>query len=86
MEHARRDGELPARSPLDDDTALALRGFGPLGLIAIAAILLTGTIAVRGLPLMPVGAVLVLVGAVLVLVWAWIYWELEAAVARFIFK
>ena len=43
-------------------TADALRGFGPLGIVAILVILLTGNIFV--------GGVVVPVGAILVLVWA----------------
>ena len=51
-------------SPPRDSTAIALRGFGPLGLAAIVLILLSGNIAVGGLPVAPVGALLVLA-------WAW---------------
>jgi membrane protease YdiL (CAAX protease family) len=45
-----------------DDVAASLRGFGPLGILAILIILVTGTITL--------GNVVVPVGAVLVLVWA----------------
>lgn len=49
---------LPGRA----DTAAALRGFGPLGIIAIVVILLSGNFFV--------GNVVVPAGAILVLVWA----------------
>ena len=55
----------PAASPevpvADDRIAAQLRGFGPLGLLAIALILLTGNIEVAPLVYIPVGALLVLV-------------------------
>ena len=52
----------------DDPIASRLRGFGPLGLIATLAILLTGNIAIGRAG----GASVVLpVGAGLVLVWRW---------------
>ena len=54
----------PAASPeapaADDRIAARLRGFGPLGLLAIALILFTGNIAVAPLVYIPVGALLVL--------------------------
>jgi membrane protease YdiL (CAAX protease family) len=50
--------------PRDDDVAAALRGFGPLGVLAIAAILLTGNVFVGNMLVLPVGATLVLL-------WAW---------------
>jgi membrane protease YdiL (CAAX protease family) len=54
----------PAASPnvsvADDRIATQLRGFGPLGLLAIALILLTGNIEVVPLVYIPVGALLVL--------------------------
>jgi len=57
----------PATSPpaagADDTFAARLRGFGPLGLLAIAVILLTGNIGVAPMVYLPVGAVLVLVWA-----------------------
>jgi membrane protease YdiL (CAAX protease family) len=46
----------------DDHLATSLRGFGPLGILAILAILLTGNILL--------GSVVVPVGAILVLLWA----------------
>lgn len=49
--------------PLADSRAAELRGFGPVGILAIAAILLTGNIAVTRILIVPVGAVLVLVWA-----------------------
>lgn len=51
-------GTLTAR-PSDDATAAALRGFGPLGIVAILVILLIGNY-----PFAPVSAILVLV-------WVW---------------
>jgi CAAX protease family protein len=55
----------PAASPVepaaDDRIAAQLRGFGPLGLLAIALILLVGNIEVAPLVYIPVGALLVLV-------------------------
>jgi len=50
-------------APPDDRFAAELRGFGPLGIVAILAVVLTGNV--------PVGSVVVPVGAVLVLAWAW---------------
>src|SRR5262245_53879185 len=45
------------------DFAARLRGFGPLGILAIVVILLTGNIALAPLVHVPVGAVLVLLWA-----------------------
>lgn len=42
----------------DDHLAAALRGFGPLGLVAMAAILLTGNVFVANMVPVPVGATL----------------------------
>jgi len=55
-----------ARAPASPDDALAaeLRGFGPLGIVAIAVILLTGNVFVAPMVVVPVGAALVLL-------WAW---------------
>lgn len=53
----------PEAALSDDRAAAQLRGFGPLGLLAIAVILLTGNIEVAPLVYLPVGAVLVLVWA-----------------------
>jgi len=50
--------------PSDDRFAAGLRGFGPLGILAILAILLTGNVVVGNMVFLPIGAVLVLV-------WAW---------------
>ena len=52
----------------DDSIPSQLRGFGPLGLIAILAILLTGNIAVGTAGGVPV---FLPIGATLVLVWRW---------------
>ena len=52
----------------DDSIASRLRGFGPLGLIAILAILLTGNIAVGRAGGAPI---FLPVGASLVLAWRW---------------
>lgn len=53
-------------APLNDDPlAAALRGFGPLGILAILVILLTGNIFLPGT------IVILPVGAALVLAWAW---------------
>lgn len=49
--------------PHAEQRAAELRGFGPVGILAIAAILLTGNIAVTRILIVPVGAVLVLVWA-----------------------
>src|SRR5207253_8117618 len=46
--------------------AAALRGFGPIGILAILAILLTGNVFVGPMIMLPVGAVLVLV---------WVRWS-----------
>lgn len=51
----------PAGALVDDRIAAQLRGFGPLGLLAIAIILLTGNIQVSPMVFVPVGAILVLV-------------------------
>ena len=50
-------------APAADGIAAQLRGFGPLGLLAIVVILLTASIEVAPLVYLPVGAVLVLVWA-----------------------
>jgi len=49
--------------PTADRVAADLRGFGPLGLLAIALVLLTGNIEVAPLVYVPIGAALVLVWA-----------------------
>lgn len=59
--HGIATGSAP---PRDDDFAAGLRGFGPLGLLAIAAILLTGNVFVGNMFVLPIGATLVLL-------WAW---------------
>ncbi len=56
--------EADLAPPRDDRFAAALRGFGPLGLLAILAILLTGNIVLGNMVVVPVGALLVLL-------WAW---------------
>lgn len=50
--------------PTADRVAADLRGFGPIGILAILLILLTGNIEVAPLVYVPIGAALVLV-------WAW---------------
>jgi membrane protease YdiL (CAAX protease family) len=52
---------LETRLPSDDRLAAALRGFGPLGGLAILVILLTGNVIVGPMIALPIGAVLVLV-------------------------
>jgi uncharacterized protein len=53
--------QAPAASPSGDRLATALRGFGPLGILAILAILLVGNY-----PVAPLGAILALV---------WVHWS-----------
>ncbi len=48
-------------TPSSDRFATALRGFGPLGLVAILAILFTGNVTIGDMIILPVGAALVLV-------------------------
>lgn len=65
---SQRPPDAPATSPVaptaDDGIAAQLRGFAPLGLLAILVILFTAsTIQVAPLVYLPVGAVLVLVWA-----------------------
>ena len=57
-------GAVDAAPPPDDRFAARLRGFGPLGLLAAAAILLTGNVFFADMFVVPVGAPLVLL-------WAW---------------
>ncbi|MDQ6803080.1 MAG: CPBP family intramembrane metalloprotease [Acidobacteriota bacterium] len=47
--------------PSDDKFSAALRGFGPLGIVAILAILLSGNVFVGPMIALPIGAALVLV-------------------------
>ena len=68
-EHALQPPLQSSATISDDATARRLRGFGPLGLIAIIAILLTGNIAVGRTGGAPI---FLPVGASLVLVWRWI--------------
>lgn len=58
---------MGARTPLppDDEFAAALRGFGPLGVLAIVVIVLAGNVTV-GTVVVPVGGLLVL---------AWVRWS-----------
>jgi CAAX protease family protein len=56
--------EADVAPPHDDRFAAGLRGFGPLGLLAILAILLTGNVFVGNMVVVPVGALLVLL-------WVW---------------
>jgi uncharacterized protein len=53
-----------ASGPSADRTALALRGFGPVGIIAVLVILFAGNVTFSGLPVAPVGATLALL-------WTW---------------
>lgn len=55
--------EARAALPPDDRIAASLRGFGPLGIVAILVIVLSGNVFA--------GNVVLPLGAVLVLVWAW---------------
>ena len=48
----------------DDDLAARLRGFGPMGIVAMLVILLSGNVILGNMVVLPVGAVLVLL-------WAW---------------
>jgi uncharacterized protein len=50
--------------PVDDTVAAGLRGFGPLGLLAIALIVFSGNMFVGNMVVLPVGATLALL-------WAW---------------
>ena len=57
--------EQPVAPAIDERLAARLRGFGPLGILAILLILLTGNIVVtKKLIVLPIGAVLVLL-------WTW---------------
>jgi hypothetical protein len=53
-----------ATSPSGDPLAAKLRGFGPLGIVAILAILVTGNVLVGPMVVLPIGAILVLL-------WTW---------------
>jgi hypothetical protein len=68
-EQKRRPTLRSSETTPDDPIPSQLRGFGPLGLIAILAILLTGNVAVGTAGGVPV---FLPVGATLVLVWRWI--------------
>lgn len=50
---------------MDKDFAARLRGFGPLGLLAVAAILFTGNVIVGPMVVLPIGAMLALT-------WTWL--------------
>src|SRR5207247_2330378 len=52
---------IEAQPPEDDRFATALRGFGPLGIVAILLILLTGNVILGNMVVLPIGALLVLV-------------------------
>jgi len=54
----------PSRTVADDGLAAELRGFGPLGVVALALILLTGNASVGGIPAVPIGGLLALL-------WSW---------------
>lgn len=60
--------EIPAEAgsepaPSDDRFAARLRGFGPLGILAILLILFTGNVDLGKMVILPVGAILVLAWA-----------------------
>lgn len=55
-----------AASPSDDDFAASLRGFGPIGIVAMLVIVLSGSTWVVG------NFVALPAGALLVLAWAWL--------------
>ena len=57
--------EARAAPPTGDRFAAGLRGFGPLGIVAIGLILLTGNVFVGKMVGLPIGAVLVLL-------WTWL--------------
>ena len=59
-----RGSQRQAGPPSDDALGAELRGFGPLGLVAIAAILLMGNVFVAPMVVLPVGATLIVL-------WAW---------------
>jgi membrane protease YdiL (CAAX protease family) len=50
----------PATAPADDEVASSLRGFGPVGLVALALIVLTGNVQVAPMVFVPLGALLTL--------------------------
>src|ERR1044071_452746 len=52
--------------PSDDRLAAELRGFGPLGILAVLAIVFTGGITIGRILVLPVGALLVL---------GWVRWS-----------
>ena len=54
---------MPAQAtqPPDDGLAASLRGFGPLGILAILVIILTGNVIVGKMVVLPIGAILVLI-------------------------
>jgi membrane protease YdiL (CAAX protease family) len=56
--------EVAVALPCDDPFAAGLRGFGPLGILAILLILLTGNVVLENMVVLPIGAVLALL-------WAW---------------
>jgi hypothetical protein len=56
--------EVAVALPRDDPFAAGLRGFGPLGILAIFLILLTGNVVLENMVVLPIGAVLALL-------WAW---------------
>jgi membrane protease YdiL (CAAX protease family) len=55
--------EVRAAPPSGDRFAADLRGFGPLGIVAILVILFTGNVVVGKMVVLPIGAMLVLVWA-----------------------
>jgi len=50
-------------SPSEDDFAESLRGFGPLGILSVLAVFLTGNVVIGSILSIPVGAILVLMWA-----------------------
>jgi uncharacterized protein len=62
---ARQDSPPPPALRREDSSAASLRGFGPLGILAILAIVLTGNVFIA--PMVPIP-----IGAALILLWAWL--------------
>jgi CAAX protease family protein len=58
------EGVAEAALPSNDSFAAGLRGFGPLGILAIFLILVSGNVVLDNMVVLPIGALLVLL-------WAW---------------
>jgi membrane protease YdiL (CAAX protease family) len=58
--------DAAALQPSEDRFAAALRGFGPLGIIAMLVIILSGNAILPNMVVLPIGAVLAL---------AWVHWS-----------